>query len=70
MYTYDASITFAASNLTDLEGTINGKLASLHKWLILYKLSLNIAKTELFLIGSRRRLPNNADHSLKIHFED
>ena len=70
MYANDTSISFAASNFPDLEGTINGKLASLHKWLIVYKLSLNIAKTELFLIGSRHRLPDNADHSLNIHLED
>ena len=40
-------------SLPELEGTINGELANLHKWLIVNTLNLNIAKIELMLIGSR-----------------
>ena len=47
-----------------------GELANLHKWRIVNKLSLNIAKTELLLTGSRQRLANNADYSLNILLED
>ena len=47
-----------------------GELANLHKWRIVNKLSQNIAKTELLLIGSHQRLANKADHSLNIHSED
>ena len=70
MYADDTSISFAASSLPELEGTINGELANLHKWLIVNKLNLKITKTELLLIGSRQGLANNADHSLDIHLED
>ena len=52
MYGDDTSISFAASSLPELEGTINGELANFHKWLIVNELSLNIVKTELMLIGS------------------
>lgn len=52
MYADDTSISFAASSLPELECTINGELANFHKWLIVNKLSLNIVKTELMLIGS------------------
>ena len=62
----DTRISFAASIFPELEGTINGELANLHKWLN----SVNIAKTELLLIGSRQSLANNADHSLNIYLED
>jgi len=37
MYADDTSISFAASTLPELEGTINGELANLHKWLIVKK---------------------------------
>ena len=47
-----------------------GELANFHKWRIVNKLSLNIAKTELLLTGSRQRLANNADYSLNILLED
>ena len=46
------------------------QLANLHQWRIVNKLSLNIAKTELLLTGSRQRLANNADFSLNILLED
>ena len=47
-----------------------GELANFHKWRIVNKLSLNIAKTELLLTGSRQRVANNADYSLNILLED
>ena len=59
MYADDTSISFAASGLPELEGTIDGELANLHKWLVIVdKLNLNITKTELLLIGSHQRLAN------------
>ena len=48
----------------------NSELANLYKWLIVNKLSLNIAKTQLLTIGSHQRLANNADHSLNMHLGD
>ena len=47
-----------------------GELANFHKWRIVNELSLNIAKTELLLTGSRQRLANNADYSLNVLLED
>ena len=46
------------------------ELAIIHKWRIVNKLSLNIAKTGPLLTGSRQRLANNADYSLNILLED
>ena len=56
MYADDTSISIAASSLPELESALNAELAYLHEWLNVNKLSLNIAKTELMLIGSRQRL--------------
>ena len=51
MYADDTSISIAASSLPELESALNNDLANLHEWLNVNKLSLNIAKTELMLIG-------------------
>ena len=56
MYADDTSISIAASRLPELESALNTELGNLHEWLNVNKLSLNIAKTELTLIGSRQRL--------------
>ena len=56
MYADDTSISIAASSLPELESALNTELVKLHEWLNVNKLSLNIAKTELMLIGSRQRL--------------
>ena len=39
--------------MTDLETAVNSDLENLRKWLIANKLSLNVAKTEVMLIGSK-----------------
>ena len=65
MYADDTSISIAASSLPELESALNTELTYLHEWLNVNKLSLNIAKTELMLIGSRQRLSaNTTGHSL------
>ena len=56
MYVDDTSISIAASSLPELESVLNTELVNLYEWLNVNKLSLNIAKTELTLIGSRQRL--------------
>ena len=56
MFADDTNITFAASTLIDLENGLNSELRSLNLWLISNKLSLNVAKTEFMIIGSKQRL--------------
>ena len=48
---------------------LNTELANLHEWLNANKFSLNIAKTELMLIGSRQRLATTIGHSLTVQFK-
>ena len=70
MYADDTSISIAASSLPELESALNTELANLHEWLNVNKLSLNIAKTELMLIGSRQRLATTIGHSLTVQIKD
>ena len=70
MYADDTSISMAASSLPELELALNTELANLHELrLNVNKLSLNIAKTELMLIGSRQRLATTIGHSLTVQIE-
>ena len=69
MYADDTSISIAAGSLPELESALNTELANLHEWLNANKLSLNIAKTELMLIGSRQRLATTIDHSLIVQIK-
>ena len=70
MYADDTSISIAASSLPELESALNAELAYLHEWLNVNKLSLNIAKTELMLIGSRQRLSaTTTGHSLTVQIK-
>ena len=69
MFADDTTITISCSSLADLEQETNLELLNLHCWQKANKLSLNVAKTEFMVIGSRQKLlfhamrprsPNNA----------
>ena len=66
--TNDATnITLSAETLTDLEQALTPELSNLSCWLKANKLSLNVAKTELMIIGSRQRLSvQNEDVEIRI----
>ena len=64
MFADDTNISFSSNTLSDLEILINFELQSLNRWLLANKLSLNIAKTEFMVIGSRQRLTTFDDHEL------
>ena len=67
MYADDTSISLAAANVSDSENKINRELISLNRWLKANKLSLNIAKTEFMIIGSRQRIQTNCcNHQFNI----
>ncbi|RUA05525.1 MAG: hypothetical protein DSY43_04445 [Gammaproteobacteria bacterium] len=67
MYADDTSISFVASNLNDLQQTINKELENVDIWLRSNKLSLNVAKTEFMVVGSRQKLQTENDSSIDIH---
>ena len=61
MFADDTNISYSSNNPTDLENLMNSSLVNLNRWLIANKLSLNIAKTEFMVIGSRQRLATFVD---------
>ncbi|CAB4007833.1 Hypothetical predicted protein, partial [Paramuricea clavata] len=54
MFADDTNISYAANTIAELENVINSELKKLKSWLEANKLSLNIAKTEFMIIGSRQ----------------
>ena len=56
MYADDTHITYADVDVNSIQLNLNHDLGNLNKWLISSKLTLNIAKTEFMLIGSRQKL--------------
>ena len=56
MYADDAYLTYAGDDADNIQLRLNQDLENVHNWLRANKLTLNMAKTEFMLIGSRQRL--------------
>ena len=56
MYADDTHITYAGVDVNSIQLNLNHDLDNLNKWLISNKFTLNPAKTEFVLIGSRQKL--------------
>ena len=56
MFADDTTITLSAKTVADLKLAVTSELNNLTCWLRANKLSLNVTKTELMVIGSRQRL--------------
>ena len=55
MYADDINITIAHDSFGNLQPLLNNKLLNINNWLVANKLSLNVAKTECMVIGSRQK---------------
>ena len=69
MFADDTSITLSAKTVADLKLAVSSELNNLTCWLRANKLSLNVAKTELMIIGSRQRL-NTQFEEINISIDD
>ena len=69
MFADDTNLTLSAKTLTELKLALTPELNNLSCWLKANKLSLNVAKTELMIIGSRQRLSAQCDH-VEIRIDD
>ena len=56
MFVDDTDITLSATTVADLKLAVTSELNNSTCWLRANRLSLNVAKTELMIIGSRLRL--------------
>ena len=71
MYADDTSIYYSSKSISSINNAVNNDLQSLKSWLDENKLSLNVAKTQSILIGSRYKIraveqPDNQKPSLHI----
>ena len=69
MFADDTNLTLSAKTLTELKLALTPELNNLSCWLKANRLSLNVAKTELMIIGSRQRLSVQCDE-LEIGIDD
>ena len=69
MFADDTNLTLSAKTLTELKLALTPELDNLSCWLKANKLSLNVAKTELMIIGSRQRLSAQCD-DVEIRIDD
>ena len=69
MYADDTNVTFSAPTIPDLESQINSELKHIDLWLKANKLSLNVAKTEFMIIGSRQKLQSLNDYIININVD-
>ena len=69
MFADDTNLTLSAKTLTELKLALTPELNNLSRWLKANKLSLNVAKTELMIIGSRQRLSAQCD-DVEIRIDD
>ena len=70
MFADDTNITISGSSQAELEQETNSELLNLHCWLKANKLSLNVAKTEFTVIGSRQKLLAESHNEINIKLED
>ena len=69
MFANDTNLMLSPKTLTDLKLALTPELNNLSCWLKANKLSLNVAKTELMIIGSRQRLSAQCD-DVEIRIDD
>ena len=69
MFADDTNLTLSAKTLTELKLALALELNNLSCWLKANRLSLNVAKTELMIMGSRQRLSVQCD-DLEIRIDD
>jgi hypothetical protein len=61
LFADDTNLTASGDSITDVVTVVNSDLENLRKWLTANKLSLNVAKTEFMLIGSKPMIKNIYD---------
>ena len=66
----DTNITASGESINEVKNAVNSDLENLRKWLTANKLSLNVAKTEYQLIGTKQNLKKVLDQKPNIHILD
>ena len=66
----DTNLTASGDSITDVVTVVNSDLENLRKWLTANKLSLNVAKTEFMLVGSKPMIKNISNFHPNVLIED
>ena len=66
LFADDTNITAAGECLHDIENAVNSDLENLRQWLLANKLSLNVAKTDFQIIGTKPMRKKASAEQLKI----
>ena len=70
MYADNTAMYTSCKNVTELKRVSNNDLCNVSNWLARNKLSLNVAKTDLIIIGSKQRLSRINDGELNVHINE
>ena len=70
MFADDTNISVHSHNILGLEPQLNQELENIRKWLLSNRLSLNIAKTEFMVMGSRQKFTAHHDYPLKVMIDN
>ena len=70
MFADDTNLTAIGETIADVEAVMNSELVNLKEWLTTNKLSLNVAKTEFMIIGSKHMLHKTQDTEINIKIDD
>ena len=70
LFADDTNLTASGRNISDVESIMNSELAKLKEWLIANKLSLNVAKTEYMIIGSKSMTNKIKDTEVNIKIDN
>ena len=58
MYADDTFLCFDSNDLSELERTVNEELDIVYKWLVSYKLTLNVKKSKFIIFSKRSVSPS------------
>ena len=70
LFADDTNLTASGDSIPHLETAVNSDLENLRKWLIANRLTLNVAKTEFMLIGSKQMIKSISDLQLNVIIEN
>ena len=69
LFADDTNLTASGDSIPYLENAMNSDLENLRKWLIANRLTLNVAKTEFMLIGTKQIIKSISNLQLNVVIE-
>ena len=70
LFADDTNIAASGDSIQDVQAAVNSDLENLRKWLLANRLSLNVAKTQFILIGSKPILKKISYSHPNVHIQN